>query len=266
MTNSVDAPGNATANRWQTRAPCDLSELAQARVEAINLVQWLARIANSYVTENAPGHRTSLEFHPAEAAIITKQFDNGIALEMRLPTLKLQFLDNGKPVPHVFDPEEHSPAEAEAWILVELLHRGVDREKFSKELPYTIPGLMSGDAEDYSPQLCRQGLMQLMALFQDAAAVLSAAARAAGEDEICIVCLPQTLNLTSRSDHSGANLGDFGFSPGDAENPEPYFYVNGGVKNGSAESTTRSVLKASVLIAESDPIAAAIKLRKLRPA
>jgi len=244
------------------RASCDLSELAQARVEAINLVQWLARIANSYVTESAPGHRTSLEFHPAEAAIITKQFDNGIALEMRLPTLKLQFLDNGKPVPHVFDPEEHSPAEAEAWILVELLHRGVDREKFSKELPYTIPGLMSGDAEDYSPQLCRQGLIQLRALFQDAAAVLSAAARATNGDKVRIVCLPQTLNLTSRPDHPGAKVGDFGFSPGDVENPEPYFYVNDGMKIGSAGSTKRSVLKASTLIAESDPMAAAIKLKK----
>ncbi len=265
MTNSVDAPGNASASRWQTYAPWDLSELAQARVEAINLVQWLARIANSYVAESAPERRTSLEFHPAGGAIVTKTFDKGIALEMRLPTLQMQFLDNGKPAPHLFDPEEHSPAEAEAWILVELLHRGVDREKFSKELPYAVPGLLGGDAEDYSPQLCRDGLIQLTALFQDVAAVLDAAARATGRDQIRIVCLPQTLNLTTLPDHVGAKAGDFGFSPGDVESPEPYFYVDDSAKNGSA-SAKRSMLKASTLIAESDPIAAAIKLKKLKSA
>jgi hypothetical protein len=266
MTNSLDAPGNASAGRWQTHAPCDLSELAQARVEAINLVQWLARIANSYVAESPPRRRTSLEFRPEGAAIVTKPFDKAVALELRLPTLQMQFLDNGNPVPHVFDPEDHSPAEAEAWILVELLHRGVDREKFSKELPYAVPGLMSGDAEDYSPQLCRAGLIQLTALFQDAAAVLDAAARAAGRHQIRIVCLPQTLNLTTLPGHAGVEAGEFGFSPGDVENPEPYFYVDDGVKNGSAGSAKRSVLKASTLITESDPVAAAIKLKKLKPA
>jgi len=266
MTSSADAPGDASTPRWQTRAPCDLSELAQARVEAINLVQWLARIANSYVGEVAPERRTRLEFVPARAAIITAQFAGSLALELRLPSLEMQFLDNGQRVPHVFDPEEHSPAEAEAWILVELLHRGLDRERFSKRLPYTIPGLMSGDAEDYSPQLCRQGLVQLTALFRDAAAVLGAAAAAAGRDAIPIACLPQTLNLTTASVDRGANLGDYAFSPGDAENPEPYFYVNGGSNNGSASAARRVLLEASTLFAESDPIAAALKLAKAKSA
>jgi hypothetical protein len=260
MTNSVDASKSSPATAWRTRRVGDLSELAQARVEAINLVQWLARIANSYVGEDAPERRTNLEFRATDAGIVTKQFDNGISLEMRLPTLELQFLDNGKPMPHVFDPEEHSPAEAEAWILVELLHRGIDRNKFSKELPYTVPGLVHGDAEDYSPRLCRQGLIQLTALFQDAAAILDAATRASGNDKIGVLCLPQTLNLTSLPD-PGATLGDFAFSPGDAENPEPYFYVNGGAKNRSAGFSKHPVVKASTLIAETDPMAAAIKLK-----
>lgn len=246
------------------RGACDPSELAQARVETINLVQWPARIANSYMSGLAPERRAGLEFQPAEAAIVTGRFNGGIALELRLPSLEMQFLDNGKRVPHVFDPEEHSAAETEAWILIELLHHGVDREKFSKRLPYTISGLMSGDAEDYSPQSCRPGLIQLTALFRDAAAVLGAAARAAGEGEIRIVCLPQTLNLTSAPVHGEAKLGDFAFSPGGAENPEPYFYVSDGTKSGSAAGTQRSRLKASTLFVESDPLAAALKLAKLK--
>ncbi len=148
MTNSADAAGSITPALTRAR-----------RRGTLNLVQWLSRIANSYVRDGAPEAVSELEFRAADAAFVTKQFDKGIALEIRLPGLELQFLENGKPMPHVFDPEEHSPAEVEAWLLVELLHRGIDREKFSKELPYAIAGLMSGDAEDYSPQLCRPGLI-----------------------------------------------------------------------------------------------------------
>ena len=169
----------------------------------INVAQWLARIANSYVAASTPEQRIRLEFRPADATIATGKFDKAIALEMRLPMLELQFLENGKPMPHVFDPEEHSPAEAEAWLLVELLHRGVDRQKFSKELPYAIAGLMSGDAEDYSPQLCRPGLIHLTALMRDAAAVLETAAPSKGDDQASIVCLPQNLNLVGPSEFGG---------------------------------------------------------------
>ncbi len=195
MTNSLDRPDGTPAMKWQTGTIGDLSELAQARTEAINIAQWLARIANSYVDAGTPEQRTELEFRPHDAAIATGKFDKAIAVEMRLPMLELQFLENGNPMPHVFDPEEHSPAEVEAWLLVELLHRGIDREIFSKELPYAIAGLMSGDAEDYSPQLCGPGLLRLTALMRDAAAVLKAASSGTGGDQASIACLPQNLNL-----------------------------------------------------------------------
>ena len=177
MTNSPDRNGVSGAIETPNFAGDDLTELVRARSEAINLVQWPARVAYSYVTSGAPERRTDLEFRAANAAFVTRRFADGVALEMRLPDLHLQFLHNGKAMPHVFDPQERSPAEAEAWILVELLHRGIDREKFSKKLPYTIPGLLTGDAEDYAPQACRKGLIQLTDWFVKAAAVLEAGAR-----------------------------------------------------------------------------------------
>ena len=169
---------------------------------------------------------------------MTRQFADGVALEMRLPDLHLQFLHNGKAVPHVFDPQERSPAEAEAWILVELLHRGIDREKFSKKLPYTIPGLLTGDAEDYAPQDCRKGLIQLTDWFGKAAAVLEAAARARSLDKAEVICLPQTLDLVL-APLSGASSIPLGFSPGDTENPEPYFYTGGAANPASAKAAPR---------------------------
>jgi hypothetical protein len=254
MTNSLDRPDDSPAMKWHTRTTGDLSELAQARVEAINVAQWLARIANSYVAGSTPEQRIRLVFRPHDAAITTSTFDKAIALEMRLPMLELQFLESGKPMPHVFDPEEHSPAEVEAWLLVELLHRGIDRGMFSKELPYTIAGLMSGDAEDYSPQLCGPGLIRLTSLMRDAAAVLKAAAPTKAVDQASIACLPQNITFVSPSES-----GSFAFSPGDAESPEPYFYRRSGSSSGAGNLT----IKAAALMAERDPMAAAMKLRDL---
>ena len=115
---------------------------------------------------------------------------------------------------------------------------------------------MSGDAEDYSPQSCQVGLKQLATLFQDAAAILDAAVRAEANVEAPIVCLPQTLDLRSSSRPGSRH---FGFSPGDTQNPEPYFYVCSGV----AKNSQRTLVKAHALIAEADPAAAAAKLKTL---
>ena len=261
MINSANSAGGFTINGVQWPPVDGLDELAKARTETINLVQWLARIANSYVTEGPPERRTELEFHSPAATLFTKPFDKNLALEIRLPSLEMQFSDNGNPVPHILDPEEHSPAEIEAWLLVELLHRGIDREKFSKELPYAVPGLISGDAEDHSPQSCQRGLTQLVAWFQGAAAVLRAASRGGGAADIRIVCLPQTLNLKCVSGPDAA-LAEFGFSPGDMQNPEPFFYATSNAAIGSEKAKSVSILKASKLLADRDPAAAALKFLK----
>ena len=139
MTSSPDQHGASGAPSERNLAIADVAKLARARNEVINIVQWLARIACSYVTNGVPERCTDLDFRAEDTAFVTKQFAEGVALEMRLPDLHLQFLQNGKPVPHIFDPQERSPAETEAWILVELLHRGIDRGRFTKKLPYAVP-------------------------------------------------------------------------------------------------------------------------------
>ncbi|HEX8827004.1 MAG TPA: hypothetical protein VF778_02720 [Xanthobacteraceae bacterium] len=261
MTNSPDLRSTPAtgAMPWRPLEPGDSEEFSRARNEALNIVQWLARIAHSYVIGGASEQRTDLDFDAAGAWFTTQSFADGTSLQMRLPDLHLQFLANGEPVPHIFDPDGRSPAEVEAWILVELLHRGIDREKFSKELPYAIAGLMSGDAVDHETQACREGLTQLAAWFGNAATVLEAVARAAGAMNARILCLPQTLALTLAPD-SGRPRIDLGFSPGDRENPEPYFYARGIAGDGS-QPTKR--IAAAALLTQGDPAQAAATLSKI---
>jgi hypothetical protein len=259
MTSSADMGAKPVIDptRWHSVRTGDPQTLAKARAETINIVQWLARIANSYVVGRAREDRVLLEFRAADAAFVTKTFDNGLSLEMRLPTLEMQFLENGRAAPHILDPEEHSPAEVEAWLLVELLHRGVDRTKFTKKLPYGISDLMTGDAEDYSPQSCQEALTRLMAWFQNAATILDATVRASSAGKVGIICWPQTLELSCVMD-AGSKPAGFGFSPGDGQNPEPFFYRGVRAPNGSGASSKCSILTASKLLAENDPAKAAI--------
>lgn len=224
---------------WEDIPACDDKQFAQARVETFNLVQWPARIANSYVTRKLPEERVVLEFRAGNPAFVTQTFEKHVTLEMRLANLEMQFSEHGRPVPHIFDPEDHSPAKVEAWLLVELLHRGIDRSRFSKKLPYTVPNLMSGDAEDHSPQACQEGLTKLVAWCRNAASVLSAASGGAK-----ILALPQTLTLTYES--QGAPKMACGFAVGD-EKTDPYFFVK---KDGARKP---ELLGASQLAKESNP-------------
>jgi hypothetical protein len=261
MTNSPDRRGASApgAAPWRPLATGDSEGLEGARNEAFNLVQWLARIAHSYATGTAPGDRTDLDFDAGSAAFTTQPFSGGTALQMRLPDLQLQFLAGDKPVPHIFDPDGRSPAEVEAWILVELLHRGIDREKFSKQLPYAIAGLMTGDVIDHETQACREGLTQLTAWFGNAAIVLEAVARASGAATPRTICLPQTFALTLAPDSAGPRT-DLGFSLGDRENPAPYFYT-GGVGNDGSPPEQR--IAAGALLSQDDPARAAATLLKM---
>jgi hypothetical protein len=224
---------------WEDIPEASEKDFALARMEALNLVQWLARIANSYVTNKMPEERVVLEFRSANPAFVTQPFEKQVTLEMRLADLEMQFSEYGRPVPHIFNPEEHSPAKVEAWLLVELLHRGIDRSKFSKKLPYPMPNLMTGDAEDHSPLACGEGLAKLVVWCRNAASVLSSASRGAR-----ILALPQTLTLAYEA--NGGPEMSCGFAIGD-EKTEPYFFAR---KIGERKP---EVLSASQLEKESNP-------------
>ena len=71
MTSSAEAPARSVAHapRWQAIEPLDRESLARAHAEALNLVQWPARIANSFVAGGTPEERIPLEFRAADAAL-----------------------------------------------------------------------------------------------------------------------------------------------------------------------------------------------------
>jgi hypothetical protein len=256
MTNSADQTldaGPAGETGWRAVGKLHPSSLGAARVLTLNIVQWPARIANSYVAGANWSERMSLQWSVAEDLFVTPSFDRGIAVALDPATLQMCFLANGRRVPHVFEPEGHSPAEAEAWVLVELLHRGIESTHFTKSLPYDLPDLMSGDAQQYSPLAYAAELFELAAWYHNAAVNFVAAAADIGAAKPRLACNPQDLTMRCRLELGEAKENpdtiELGFSAGTHDVDEPYFYVNRVVGGPAAPS----IMRATTLIGERAP-------------
>lgn len=233
----------------KSTSDADTGDFVEARIEAQNAAQWLARLALSYAGQSGRDEEVRLLWDRATQRIVTPEVAPGTALELSLPTLTLQFLENGKPSPHAIDIDGKSSTEVEAWILVELLHRGFDRDIFSKQLPYRWGHLMSGDVAKYSPQRLAEELRDLTQRFEDAAEILiqmkgvvavqedgskSRAPSKASSEEL--ICWPDGLDIgfLVPTFATGATDGQIkvGFTLGDDKFIQPGFFV----RNASAGS------------------------------
>lgn len=205
--------------RWKPVAALDPERLEMARLQLQSALQWLARIERSFAN-GASGDVVALRWSDERDAVATHRFADGLEVELRIDDLVMQFTEHGAPSNHELDVEEHTPAHVEAWILIELLHRGVDRDRFSKELPYDVSGMMKGDAVEFSPGAYRDELRALGDWFRGAASAIREASRSpdAGPDGLAVS--PRELSVEARRD--GRTLG---FSLGSTRDDEPYFYV-----------------------------------------
>jgi hypothetical protein len=118
------------------------------------------------------GDDIALRWNNERNAFVTDDFSEGLKLELRFPELTLQFLEDGEPVKHELHMEGRSPAQVEAWVLVELLHRGINQGRFSKDLPYEIPDAMAGDNVEYSPEFREGEMKKILEWFTAAADLL----------------------------------------------------------------------------------------------
>lgn len=215
-----------TSVDWRPVGEIDPRELGKARHLAHNGAQWLARIARSYIDPADDDAHTCLGWDEDGDALVTQEIAPGLVLELRLPELILQFKEEGARVTHQLVMDDRSPAEVEAWLLVELLHRDVDRDRLSKELPYKIPGLMTGDAVNYSAEPFANELKEFSRWYANAASVLGQLQEKHGASPIR--CWPQHIVMETTfplNNGDGSRSAKVGLAPGDGYFGEPYFHV-----------------------------------------
>lgn len=203
----------------------DPSRLSAARRQMRSALLWPARMAASFCASSAGTVDRALRWDPHRQAVLTPLFEGSLQIELRLPMLEMQFLDHGEPVPHMLDMDDRTPAHVEAWVLVELLHRDLDRSRFSKDLPFDIQGLMMGDQEEFSPHELGREMAALTRWLAAGASVLGEIAQTRP-----ITVVAPSLSLTTGLPVEGAGQAGGGthsaiFSLGDAASAEPQFSV-----------------------------------------
>jgi hypothetical protein len=219
-----------------------LAKATRARDEAQNVCQWLARMAQSFGNAKAPTNE--LIWNRLTRTFSTPEVAPGTVLELKLPEMILHFTESGKPSAHDMDVEGKSPAEVEAWLLVEMLHRGFERERFSKVLPYNWLKLMTGDEMKYSPESVVHELELLTNYLEKAASILLrvktqlniqphlSASPALTPQEVpdSLKCWPDRFEIGFTSNAAATDPGvpnrlRIGFTAGDCRDVEPRFFV-----------------------------------------
>lgn len=233
-----------SAEEWPSMAESDQQRFAEARHQVHSLLQWLARIEKSYGPAAGSTADVTLRWCDARKAITTRRLGKDLQLELRLPEMVLQFWEGGRAANHALSAEEHSPAHVEAWLLIELLHRGIDRKRFTKELPYDVSGLMSGDGVEFSPELYQNELITLtQCLSAAAAAILQASETASQDPDEEIVLRPDDFSLEATFDSRRV----LGFKASGAKMGEPLFYIRTSDEGGRTDVCNEIILPASRL-------------------
>lgn len=254
-----------SAVAWRSVGAVDPRRLGPARRQAHDAAQWLVRLAHSYMAPQADGAHTLLRWDPQRQALATQEFLPRLTAELRIPELALQFMEDGRAVPHVCKIDDRTPAEVEAWVLVELLHRDVDRDRFSKSLPYRMPDAMAGDAVRYIAEPLAAELGELAAWLGNAASVLAAIETPPPPSPMtpALWCRPEVFDLAMllplrRRDASGEAMLRAGFSPGHAGSDQPYFYLARHDPQAGAAPRPDTVLTGASLLREQRPGQAAL--------
>ena len=249
-----------SALAWRSVGAVNPHRLGEARRQAHNAAQWLVRLARSYIAPQPHAQHTLLQWDSQRQALVTQEFLPQLTVELRIPELALQFKEDGRAVPHVIKLDDRTPAEVEAWVLVELLHRGIDYDRFSKSLPYKVPDLMTGDAARYVAEPLAAELNELATWFANAASVLAAVEkeqlRAATRSTPALWCWPGVFHLAILLPMHDASSGPMlraGFSAGDDRNDQPYFYVALHDATAGATPWPDAVLTAASLLQERRP-------------
>ena len=216
-------------------------------MQAHSAVQWLARMVNSFTVPASDGSHLHMLWKAEDSAIESAAVADNTVVEMRLPEMVLQFLENGERTKHAVELDDKSPARIEAWTLIELLHRGIDRDAYSKNLPYDVSHLLGGDARDYETLGREKAFADMTDWMQHAAALLSTVGQDAAKKGMGrsseVKFAPESFSLFARihPDNKRPAVGSYaeiGFCGGTSSDAGPHFYA---IDTGGGERETLAI-------------------------
>ena len=218
---------------WPDAKILKTKQFRDACVEAHNALFWVARGANSFLKYMPQNQHLSLLWAPGSKDFRTRYFEKQFQIGLSIRDLEIYFCENGVKVPHSFCFDDRTPAFAEAWYLVELLHRDLDQSKFSTSLPFDSPFMLMGDTQDHNASLYNHelealhvSLLKSVRLFQRIPHLLAPVESLLHQPNR-IALEPETFTLEYTaffSETTGQKI-TIGLSTGDHLRPEPFYFI-----------------------------------------
>ena len=218
---------------WPDAKILKTKQFRDACVEAHNALFWVARGAHSFLKYLPQNQHLSLLWAPGSEDFRTRYFEKQFQIGLNIRELEIYFCDDGVKVPHSFCFDDRTPAFAEAWYLVELLHRDLDQSKFSTSLPFESPFMLMGDTQDHNASLYNNelealhvSLLKSVRLFQRIPSLLTPIKSLLHQPNK-IVLEPETFTLeyTAFSSVTTGQKITVGFSAGDHLRPKPFYFI-----------------------------------------
>ena len=218
---------------WPNSKIFNTKQFRDACVEAHNALFWVARGANSFLEDMPQNQHLSLLWVGDSQDFRTRYFEKQFQIGLNIRDLEIYFCENGVKVPHSFCFDDRTPAFAEAWYLVELLHRDLDQSKFSTALPFDSPFMLMGDTQDHNASLYNNelealhvSLLKSVRLFHRIPSLLAPIKSLLHQpNKIALEPETFTLEYTAFSSETTGQKIIVGFSAGDHLRPEPFYFI-----------------------------------------
>jgi len=216
---------------WAPLSGIDPQRLREARLQAHQALQWLARAARAYVPPQHDDGHTNLGWDRALGGFVTHPMMDGVRLSLRLSDLTLA-LHAPEAAVLPFSLEGRPDADARRWLGEQLAKRGLDANALDAPAPYEMPTHPLSQSATYAAAGLKDALAELAAWFGNAALSLGVvhdrlvARKLAASPLRCWPHHFDLATLTTLAARDPTGYVGAGLSPGDDYYDEPYFYVS----------------------------------------
>lgn len=220
---------------WTSLGKVDPGGLTEARLQAHQAVQWLARTAYANLEATPGDSHANLGWNGVYGALMTRTLPNDVVVGLRLRDLTL-FVERDGAASMALSLEGADNFDAGRWLADELARCGLAPARYDAGLPYgdDLPDRVTGLEGAYSVVKSVAQMKVLSGWFSNADAALRTiceenADLSPGPSEVR--CWPHhfdiatLISLDDRDPERARSIG-VGLSPGDGSIDEPYFYVS----------------------------------------
>src|SRR5438128_304564 len=156
----------AVPQSWVPLRGMDQRRLSEARLQAHNAVQWLARAARAYVPPLPDDAHTNLGWNDEADGFVTHPLRDGSRISLNIANLTLSLQHNGLVLPFIL--HGHTDPEVRDWLGTQLRARSLDAAALDQPAPYTVPERKPADDARYDAVDVAEGLTELAAWFANA--------------------------------------------------------------------------------------------------